>query len=43
MHRYIPIIAKAAGFTKIGEKVVVHQKRKYGVTKFGFDRFIKDI
>ena len=41
MHRYIPIIAKAAGFTKIGEKVVVHQKRKYGVTKFGFDRFIK--
>ncbi|MBC8320240.1 MAG: glycosyltransferase family 2 protein [Bacteroidetes bacterium] len=41
MHRYIPIIARAAGFAKIGEKVVVHQKRKYGVTKFGFDRFIK--
>lgn len=41
MHRYIPIIARAAGFTKIDEKVVVHQKRKYGVTKFGFDRFIK--
>lgn len=41
MHRYIPIIAKAAGFSKIDEKVVVHQKRKYGVTKFGFDRFIK--
>lgn len=41
MHRYIPIIARAAGFSKIDEKVVVHQKRKYGVTKFGFDRFIK--
>ncbi len=41
MHRYIPIIAKAAGFSKIDEKVVVHQKRKYGTTKFGFDRFIK--
>ena len=41
MHRYIPIIAKAAGFTKIDEKIVVHQKRKYGVTKFGLDRFIK--
>lgn len=41
MHRYIPIIARAEGFSKIGEKVVVHQKRKYGVTKFGFDRFIK--
>ncbi|MFK5857330.1 MAG: glycosyltransferase family 2 protein [Bacteroidota bacterium] len=41
MHRYIPIIARAEGFAKIGEKVVVHQKRKYGVTKFGLDRFIK--
>ena len=41
MHRYIPVIAKWAGFTKIDEKVVVHQKRKYGVTKFGMDRFVK--
>ena len=41
MHRYIPIIARAEGFSKIGEKVVIHQKRKYGVTKFGIDRFIK--
>jgi len=41
MHRYIPIIARAEGFSKIGEKVVIHQKRKYGVTKFGLDRFIK--
>jgi len=40
MHRYIPVIAKAAGFTKIGEKVVQHQERKYGVTKFGLERFI---
>ena len=40
MHRYIPVIAKWAGFPKIGEKVVHHQKRKYGVTKFGWDRFI---
>ncbi len=40
MHRYIPVIAKWAGFTKIGEKVVHHQKRKYGVTKFGWDRFV---
>ncbi|MDR3048008.1 MAG: glycosyltransferase family 2 protein [Bacteroidales bacterium] len=40
MHRYIPVIAKRAGFVKIGEKVVLHQKRKYGVTKFGWDRFI---
>ena len=40
MHRYIPVIAKWAGFKKIGEKVVVHQKRKYGVTKFGWERFI---
>ena len=40
MHRYIPVIAKWAGFTKIGEKVVQHRKRQYGVTKFGWDRFI---
>lgn len=40
MHRYIPVIAKAAGFGKIGEKVVQHQKRKYGVTKFGMNRFM---
>lgn len=40
MHRYIPLIAKWAGFNKIGEKVVVHQKRKYGVTKFGLNRFV---
>lgn len=40
MHRYIPVIAKWAGFKNIGEKVVVHQKRKYGVTKFGWERFI---
>lgn len=40
MHRYIPVIAKWAGFTKIGEQVVQHQARKYGVTKFGIGRFI---
>lgn len=40
MHRYIPLLAKWAGFTKIGEKVVQHQARKYGVTKFGLNRFI---
>lgn len=40
MHRYIPIIAKWAGFTKIGEKVVEHRARKYGKTKFGLERFI---
>ncbi|MFN0173736.1 MAG: glycosyltransferase family 2 protein [Saprospiraceae bacterium] len=41
MHRYIPVIAKWAGFTKIGEKVVEHRARQYGVTKFGgFERFI---
>lgn len=40
MHRYIPVIAKWAGFSKITEKPVQHQKRKYGVTKFGVDRFI---
>ena len=40
MHRYIPFLAKAAGFKKIGEKVVQHQARKYGVTKFGLNRFV---
>jgi glycosyltransferase involved in cell wall biosynthesis len=40
MHRYIPMLAKRAGFPKIGEKVVVHQSRKYGVTKFGIERFV---
>jgi glycosyltransferase involved in cell wall biosynthesis len=40
MHRYIPVIAKWAGFKKIGEQVVQHRARKYGVTKFGWDRFI---
>ena len=40
MHRYIPIIAKSKGFSKIGEKVVRHQSRKYGVSKFGMNRFI---
>lgn len=39
MHRYIPVLAKNAGFTKIGEKVVKHQARKYGTTKFGIERF----
>jgi len=41
MHRYIPLIAKQAGFDRIGEKVVQHQERKYGVTKFGIERTIK--
>jgi len=41
MHRYIPMLAKEAGFKKIGEKIVEHRARKYGVTKYGFDRFIK--
>ncbi|GHA77546.1 glycosyltransferase family 2 protein [Pontibacter akesuensis] len=40
MHRYIPVIAKWNGFTKIGEKVVQHQERKYGTTKFGLERFV---
>ncbi len=39
MHRYIPVLAKNAGFKRIGEKVVQHQARKYGTTKFGMDRF----
>ena len=41
MHRYIPVLAKNAGFSKIGEKVVQHQARKYGATKFGAERFMK--
>ena len=41
MHRYIPVLAKHAGFKKIGEKVVQHQARKYGQSKFGPDRFVK--
>jgi glycosyltransferase involved in cell wall biosynthesis len=41
MHRYIPVIAKMNGFRKIGEKVVQHQERKFGVTKFGLERFIR--
>ena len=40
MHRYIPYLAKNAGFKKIGEKVVQHQARKYGTTKFGLNRFV---
>ncbi len=40
MHRFIPVLAKSAGFRKIGEKVVVHRARKYGVSKFGWERFI---
>ena len=40
MHRYIPYLAKIAGFNKIGEKVVKHQARKYGTTKFGLSRFV---
>jgi len=41
MHRYIPMLAREAGFRNIGEKVVQHRARKYGVTKYGFDRFLK--
>lgn len=40
MHRYIPYLAKNAGFTRIGEKPVVHQKRKFGTSKFGMERFV---
>jgi glycosyltransferase involved in cell wall biosynthesis len=40
MHRYIPVLAKWAGFKKIGEKVVEHRARKYGITKFGWSRFV---
>jgi hypothetical protein len=43
MHRYIPVIAKWNGFSKIGEKVVQHQARKYGKTKFGMNRFINGL
>jgi glycosyltransferase involved in cell wall biosynthesis len=41
MHRYIPVLAKWAGFKRIGEKVVQHQERKFGTTKFGIERFIR--
>jgi glycosyltransferase involved in cell wall biosynthesis len=41
MHRYIPVLAKWAGYKNIGEKVVIHSERKYGVTKFGMERFIR--
>jgi glycosyltransferase involved in cell wall biosynthesis len=41
MHRYIPVLAKWAGFKNIGEKVVIHSERKYGITKFGMERFIR--
>jgi glycosyltransferase involved in cell wall biosynthesis len=41
MHRYIPMLAKEAGFRKIGEKIVEHRPRKYGTSKYGLDRFIK--
>lgn len=41
MHRYIPVLAKWAGFTRIGEKVVEHRERKYGHTKFGWERFMR--
>ncbi len=41
MHRYIPVLAKWAGYNNIGEKVVKHQERKYGITKFGMERFIR--
>ncbi|HRG10533.1 MAG TPA: glycosyltransferase, partial [Cyclobacteriaceae bacterium] len=41
MHRYIPVIAKWAGFTKITEKVVEHRERKYGYSKFGWERFVR--
>lgn len=43
MHRYIPVIAKSAGFKKIGEQVVEHRSRKYGITKFGLDRFVNGL
>jgi hypothetical protein len=41
MHRYIPVLAKWAGFKKIGEKVVQHHERKYGKSKFGLERFVR--
>jgi hypothetical protein len=43
MHRYIPVMAKWAGFTKIGEKVVEHHERKYGSSKFGFERVLRGL
>ena len=43
MHRYIPVIAKWSGFVKIGEKVVEHRARKYGTTKFGWERFVNGL
>lgn len=43
MHRYIPVIAKSAGFNKIGEQVVEHRARKYGTTKFGLNRFVNGL
>ncbi len=43
MHRYIPVIAKWAGFTRITEKVVIHYPRKYGTTKFGLNRFVNGL
>jgi glycosyltransferase involved in cell wall biosynthesis len=43
MHRYIPVLAKFAGFTKIGEKIVEHRPRKYGISKFGLNRFINGL
>ena len=43
MHRYIPVMAKWAGFTKIGEKVVEHRERKYGTSKFGFERVLRGL
>jgi len=41
MHRYIPMLAKKAGFNRIGEKIVEHSPRKYGYSKYGLDRFLK--
>ena len=43
MHRYIPVLSKWAGFTNITEQVVEHQSRKYGITKFGMERFINGL
>jgi len=43
MHRYIPVLAKNAGYSKITEKVVIHHPRKHGKTKYGYDRFIKGL
>ena len=43
MHRYIPLLAANKGFTRIGEQIVKHQKRKFGYSKFGFSRFINGL